>query len=196
MNSTGSSSTFARHACALASLLLASCAAAPPADAPLFNDDFTSGLGQWHIEAEKPAAISAANGVLDIDAPAGVTLWFKPRLSGPVAIEFDATAVAAGGPNDAVSDLNVFWMANNRDDAQPRPQFLFQLLAGQVHFPAQQHGVFEQSPADALLQRRDNFVGEEAMLRRRALPWIRRLLNLRHQSLPAAHAAICGHISR
>jgi hypothetical protein len=119
MSSTESSSTFVRRACALASLLLASCAVAPPAEAPLFNDDFTSGLGQWHIEAEKPATISAANGVLDIDAPAGVTLWFKPRLSGPVAIEFDATAVAAGGPNDAVSDLNVFWMANNRDGSQP-----------------------------------------------------------------------------
>jgi hypothetical protein len=119
MSSTESSSTFVRRACALASLLLASCAVTPPAEAPLFNDDFTSGLGQWHIEAEKPATISAANGVLDIDAPAGVTLWFKPRLSGPVAIEFDATAVSAGGPNDAVSDLNVFWMANNRDGSQP-----------------------------------------------------------------------------
>jgi hypothetical protein len=30
-----------------------------------------------------------------------------------VEIEFQATAVAAGGPNDNVSDLNVFWMATN-----------------------------------------------------------------------------------
>ena len=76
-------------------------------------------LTHWHIEAEKPGRISAANGVLDIDVPAGVTLWFKPRLEGPVAIEFEATAVSEGGPNDQVSDLNVFWMANNVDGQQP-----------------------------------------------------------------------------
>jgi hypothetical protein len=96
-------------------------AAAPtPADPGLlFSDDFNAGLSQWHIEAEQPGRISAANGVLDIDVPAGVTLWFKPRLEGPLTIEFDATAVAEGGPNDKVSDLNVFWMANNVDGQQP-----------------------------------------------------------------------------
>ncbi len=87
--------------------------------AELHRDDFDAGLSQWLIEAERPAKISAANGVLDIDTPAGVTLWFKPRLAGPVAIEFEATAVSAGGANDEVSDLNVFWMANNRDGTQP-----------------------------------------------------------------------------
>ncbi len=85
----------------------------------LYQDDFTSGLANWHIEAEKPGRITALNGVLDIDVPAGVTLWFKPRLEGPVVIEFEATAVAEGGPNDQVSDLNVFWMANNADGRQP-----------------------------------------------------------------------------
>ncbi len=48
-------------------------------------------------------------------------MWFKHPLSGPVAIEFDATAVSAGGPNDEVSDLNVFWMANNRDGSARFP---------------------------------------------------------------------------
>ena len=57
--------------------------------------------------------------MLDIDVPAGVTLWFKPHLEGPLSIEFEATAVAEGGPNDQVSDLNVFWMANNVDGQQP-----------------------------------------------------------------------------
>jgi hypothetical protein len=85
----------------------------------LHHDDFRNGLALWHIEAEKPGHINAANGVLDIDVPAGVTLWFKPRLEGPVVIEFDATAVAEGGPNDHVSDLNVFWMANNADHSAP-----------------------------------------------------------------------------
>ena len=137
MSSTASSRISANAiAVALFGVLLAGCernpptkaASAPPAPSPatvpadpslLFHDDFDSGLSQWHIEAEQPGRISAANGVLDIDVPAGVTLWFKPRLEGPVTIEFEATAVAEGGPNDKVSDLNVFWMANNVDGRQP-----------------------------------------------------------------------------
>lgn len=136
MSSTASSRTSASAiALALLGVLFAACESnttrAPipetspaPATAPadpslLFHDDFDAGLAQWHIEAEKPGRIHAANGVLDIDVPAGVTLWFKPRLEGPVEIEFDATAVSEGGPNDQVSDLNVFWMANNVDGQQP-----------------------------------------------------------------------------
>ena len=98
-------------------MILTGCASLAPGKL-LFRDDFTD-LTHWHVEAEKPGRISAAHGVLDIDVPAGVTLWFKPRLEGPVAIEFEATAVSAGGPNDTVSDLNVFWMANNADAQQP-----------------------------------------------------------------------------
>jgi hypothetical protein len=82
-------------------------------------------LQQWSIELEQPGTVRALDGVLEIDVPAGTTLWFKPELSGPIAIMFDATAIAAGGPNDRVSDLNVFWMARNKDGepapfAQPR----------------------------------------------------------------------------
>jgi hypothetical protein len=98
--------------------LLAACATPAPYP-PLFSDDFRHGLANWHIEAEQPARVAARDGVLDIDSPAGITLWFKPRLEGPVRIEFEATAVAEGGPNDQVSDLNVFWMAGNRDGSQP-----------------------------------------------------------------------------
>ena len=131
MSSTASSRTFA-SVLALLGVLLAACGqepAAKPATAVpapsstdpklLFHDDFDSGLSQWHIEAEQPGHITAANGVLDIDVPAGATLWFKPRLDGRLTIEFEATAVAEGGPNDQVSDLNVFWMANNTDGQQP-----------------------------------------------------------------------------
>jgi hypothetical protein len=99
--------------------MLCGCAAQPHVGSVLFQDDFNDGLANWQIEAEQPGRISATNGVLDIDVPAGVTLWFKPRLDGPITIEFEATAVSAGGPNDKVSDLNVFWMANNRDGVQP-----------------------------------------------------------------------------
>lgn len=92
---------------------------ATPRGATLFTDDFAD-AGNWVLESEQPSRVVARDGVLDIDAPAGLTVWFKPRLDGPVEIEFDATAVSAGGPNDQVSDLNVFWMARNRSgDAAP-----------------------------------------------------------------------------
>ena len=117
MSSTASWRTFGS---ALAGLLLAGSGCASLATGePIHEDDFRNGLGHWRIEAEKPGNIRAADGVLDIDVPAGVTLWFKPRLEGPVVIEFEATAVAEGGPNDQVSDLNVFWMAGNAGGEQP-----------------------------------------------------------------------------
>lgn len=85
----------------------------------LFEDDFHAGLSQWHLEAERPGSIVADHGVLDINVPAGTTLWFKHELQSPVAIVFEATAVAAGGQYDRVSDLNCFWMARNRDGVAP-----------------------------------------------------------------------------
>ena len=115
MSSTASSRTFASAFTAL--LILTGCASSPGGKL-LHRDDFAD-LSNWHIEAEKPGRISAAQGVLDIDVPAGVTLWFEHYLEGPLTIEFEATAVADGGPNDQVSDLNVFWMANNVDGRQP-----------------------------------------------------------------------------
>jgi len=114
MSSTASSRIFAS---AFALLVLTGCVAVPPGKL-LFKDDFKD-LANWHVEAEKPGRISAENGVLVIDVPAGVTLWLERYLEGPLVIEFEATAVAEGRPNDQVSDLNVFWMANNPDGRQP-----------------------------------------------------------------------------
>ena len=91
----------------------------PTLGALIHSDDFRSGLAQWHVEARQPGKITASQGVLDIDVPAGATLWFTPELGSPVAIVFEATAVSAGGPNDRVSDLNVFWMARNKDGVTP-----------------------------------------------------------------------------
>lgn len=79
----------------------------------LYRDDFRHGLGNWVIEAERPGNISASNGILDIDVPAGATLWFRHELQSPVAIEYEVTAVSKGGPNDQVSDVNAFWMATD-----------------------------------------------------------------------------------
>jgi hypothetical protein len=83
----------------------------------LASDDFRHGLSRWAIEAERGGRFVAKDGVLTIDSPAGVTLWFRRPFAGPVAIEYEVWAVSAGGPNDAVSDINCFWMA--RDPAAP-----------------------------------------------------------------------------
>jgi hypothetical protein len=92
----------------------------------LHRDDFRHGLGQWQVEAEAPARVSAQDGSLDIEAPAGLTLWFRPLLKGPVEIRYRAQAVAQDGPHDRVSDLNCFWMAHDPTvpdgDALTRPR--------------------------------------------------------------------------
>src|SRR4051794_30948352 len=115
MSSTASSPTSSSLlvVALLAGLLLAGCATHADRD-PLpagVLDDFR----HWDVEEEQPARISLQHGVLDIDAPAGITVWLTHELVGPVRIDFDATAVSAGGPNDQVSDLNVFWMARKVD---------------------------------------------------------------------------------
>ena len=69
--------------------------------------------GAWQVEAEQPAAVRFDAGVIDIDTPAGLSLWYRVPLQAPVAIEFEAMAAAEGGTNDAVSDLNAFWMATD-----------------------------------------------------------------------------------
>lgn len=66
----------------------------------------------WRVEAEQPAHVRFGD-VIDVDTPAGLSLWFKRELVGPVSIELDALAVSESGANDAVSDLNVFWMATD-----------------------------------------------------------------------------------
>ena len=87
-------------------------AQAVPPEQIVYEDHFQS-LENWVAELEQPGTVSVRGGVLTIDVPAGCTLWFKPELSSPVRIEYEATMIAAGGPNDRVSDLNCFWMATD-----------------------------------------------------------------------------------
>lgn len=87
----------------------------------LVADNFDRGLGQWMTELERGGSVVARDGVLEIDVPAGCTVWLKRRLEGPVLITYEALAVSAGGQNDRVSDLNCFWMA--RDARNPDDLF-------------------------------------------------------------------------
>ncbi|MCG7209060.1 DUF6250 domain-containing protein [Streptomyces arenae] len=98
---------------------LAALAPAPPASAAprhrrlLAHDDFRHGLGQWSVELEQGGTVAATDGILEVDVPAGATIWFRRRLEGPYVLEYTATPVSAGGPDDRVSDLNNFWNATD-----------------------------------------------------------------------------------
>ncbi|WP_257285198.1 DUF6250 domain-containing protein [Endozoicomonas sp. SESOKO1] len=85
--------------------------------AHLYSDKFDTSLDQWVIEQLPASSTTLLNGQMDIDDAGGTTVWFREKLQAPVMVEFDATMVMAGGPNDRGSDLNFFWMAT--DPASP-----------------------------------------------------------------------------
>lgn len=80
-------------------------------------DHFTGNTGKWSAELQSGGTVAAADGVLDIDVPGGASVWLKQELDGPYEIEYTATPISAGGPNDHVTDLNSFWSA--RDARSP-----------------------------------------------------------------------------
>lgn len=95
--------------------------------ARIAGDDFTAGLGRWRLEAEDPrAVVTATAGVLDIATPAGLSLWWREPLAGDYAIRFTAEALPApetAGPHAGrLSDLNMFWNAEEADGGPPRPR--------------------------------------------------------------------------
>lgn len=83
----------------------------------LYNDDFDKPLDSlnWKVEMlpSENAMVNTENQKLVIDAPYGVTVWFKHKLTGPIRIEYDWKVVVADGINDRLSDLNQFWMATD-----------------------------------------------------------------------------------
>lgn len=87
----------------------------------LVQDDFARGLKLWRTELEKGGTVTTRDSTLEIDVPGGCTVWLASPLEGPVLISYEATVVAAGGPNDRASDLNCFWMA--RDARSPTDMF-------------------------------------------------------------------------
>ena len=79
----------------------------------LYAEDFENDLSQWQAEQMAGGKAELRDGALWIDDKAGCTVWFKPPLDGPIIIEYEATTISQGGPNDRVSDLNCFWMATD-----------------------------------------------------------------------------------
>lgn len=84
-----------------------------------YTENFKTDFSNWKAEFEKKltSGIKIVDGKLDVNASAGATVWFKPKLKGNVMIIYDVTVLEKGGINDRVSDLNAFWMAT--DPAHP-----------------------------------------------------------------------------
>lgn len=71
-------------------------------------------LKDWTIEDHSGnAEIQVSVDTLEITSPAGLTLWYNPRLTGNYEISYFAKMLMLGGKNDRLSDLNCFWAAND-----------------------------------------------------------------------------------
>lgn len=90
----------------------------------IFSDDFSKPVDKnlWIIEQEAAAnsSVYTKNNSLILDTRKGVTVWLNKFLQGNIAIEFDREVLIDTGKNDRLSDMNVFWMAND-----PRNKKLF-----------------------------------------------------------------------
>lgn len=105
----------------------------PPAQQQvLAREDFDAGLARWRIEAQDPRTRVQpvqfqGRPALELQAPAGLSLWWRQPLSGDYALRFIATPLPAppeAGPTLAgrVSDLNMFWNATEADGSPPHPR--------------------------------------------------------------------------
>ncbi|MEI6751836.1 MAG: DUF6250 domain-containing protein [Paludibacter sp.] len=85
----------------------------------LYSDNFNKELSNWTAEFEIPetSGLKLVDSKLDLVSSRGATVWFNKKLSGNIMITYDEVLIEAGGTNDRVSDMNVFWMAT--DPANP-----------------------------------------------------------------------------
>ncbi|WP_282015024.1 DUF6250 domain-containing protein [Marinifilum flexuosum] len=90
----------------------------------LFEDSFNDGsLDNWisEIQEDSCSSVLVKDGKMDIDVCKGTSIWLDQYFEGGVLIEYDATVIGKGGPNDRVSDLNCFW--NATDPRSPKDLF-------------------------------------------------------------------------
>jgi hypothetical protein len=67
----------------------------------------------WVVEQMPGGTVDFPAGKIVIRDVGGCTVWWKEKLTAPVAITFTATMLGGERPTDRVSDLNCFWMAND-----------------------------------------------------------------------------------
>ena len=107
--------------CAGLALLFGLVGCSSPSSTPAAEP--TANLSAWSVEQMPGGTVTTRDGVLVIEDAAGATVWFRQKLTAPVAISYEVTVVSAGGPQDRLSDLNCFWMANDprADGSSPPP---------------------------------------------------------------------------
>ena len=71
-------------------------------------------LRSWAIEQMAGGTVQVRNGAIEIQDKAGCTLWWREKLTAPVVITYKVTALSGGEPTYRVSDVNCFWMAQER----------------------------------------------------------------------------------
>ena len=68
--------------------------------------------GKWMAEdSSGKFRMTATDGVTEIVAPDGLTLWYDERLTGNYEISYRIQVVMDGGRYDRLSDMNCFWGA-------------------------------------------------------------------------------------
>ena len=88
----------------------------------------------WVVEDHSDKAVFQTKGdTIEISTSKGLTLWYKPRLTGNYEITYSACMPMNGDKNDRLSDLNCFWGAND-------PQHPDNLFARGVY----RHGIFQR----------------------------------------------------
>nr|MUH41342.1 hypothetical protein [Zobellia laminariae] len=81
----------------------------------VYLDSFQLGLQNWKVEQMPKGTAQVKDGKLEITDVAGCTIWLTKKLEGPLMITYDAFVIDEGGPQDRVSDLNCFWMAQDME---------------------------------------------------------------------------------
>ena len=75
-------------------------------------------LADWVAEdASDAVQIRVSADTMEISSPQGLTLWYRPRLTGDYTITYRICMPMCGSAYDRLSDMNCFWAAN--DPASP-----------------------------------------------------------------------------
>ena len=92
----------------------------------IYKDSFKKSLDNWVIEQQPGGTVTISDKQLEITDQKGCTIWLNKIFNQPIMIEYTATVIDQGGPQDRVSDLNCFWLATDpfRNDFFSNPNRL------------------------------------------------------------------------
>src|SRR6187551_3430900 len=63
----------------------------------------------WVVEQQPGGTVTIKAGEIAIEDVGGCTVWYRPKLTAPVSIRYEARVLSSG----RLSDLNCFWMASD-----------------------------------------------------------------------------------